>query len=173
MSGTAPIHRQAGLMRRVLRGMQSFWTELTAVRPTRESVRAKLMRVVSSTTIIALLVAGAALPWHDLTVYRHSWASDLSTEAGILSISMAPALAFDDQAAAERNLVALEARSQVLVAALYLPSGELYADYVRAGATAPPAQLPRVVAGTRISGERVELTQLIVRNGEWLGKIYF
>ena len=172
MSGTAPIHRQAGLMRRVLRGMQSFWTELTAVRPTRESVRAKLMRVVSSTTIIALLVAGAALLWHDLTVYRHSWTSDLSTEAGILSISMAPALAFDDQAAAERNLVALEARSQVLVAALYLPSGELYADYVRAGATAPPAQLPRVVAGTRISGERVELTQLIVRNGEWLGTIY-
>jgi hypothetical protein len=169
MSGAAPFNRERGLMRRVLRGAQSFLAELTAVRPARESVRAKLMRVVSLTTVIALLVAGSALLWHDLTVYRHSWTSDLTTEASILSISMAPALAFDDQAAAERNLVALEARSQVLVAALYLPSGELYADYVRSGATAPPARLPRVVAGTRISGERVELTQLIVRNGEWLG----
>jgi PAS domain S-box-containing protein len=159
-------------MRRVLRGIESFWAELTAVRPTRESVRTKLMRVVSLTAVMALLVAGAALLWHDLTVYRHSWTSDLSTEAGILSISMAPALAFDDQAAAERNLVALEARSQVLVAALYLPSGELYADYVRSGATAPPPRLPGVVPGTRVSGERVELTQLIVRNGEWLGTIY-
>jgi PAS domain S-box-containing protein len=159
-------------MRAVLRDIASFWAELTTFRPARESVRAKLMGVVSLTTVIALLVAGSALLWHDLTAYRQSWTSDLTTEAGILSISMAPALAFDDQAAAERNLVALEARSQVLVAALYLPSGELYADYVRSGATPPPARLPRAIAGTRISGERVALTQLIVRNGEWLGTIY-
>jgi PAS domain S-box-containing protein len=137
-----------------------------------ESVRAKLMRVVSLTTVTALLVAGAALLWHDLTVYRHSWTSDLTTEAAILSISMAPALAFDDQAAAERNLVALEARPQVLVAALYLPDGQLYANYVRAGAARPPLRLPGVAAGTRIAGDRVELTQRIVRNGEWLGTIY-
>jgi PAS domain S-box-containing protein len=160
------------LLRRVLRGMTPFWRELTAARRTRETVRGKLMGVVSSTTVIALLVAGAALLWYDLAVYRHSWTSDLTTEASILSISMAPALAFDDQAAAERNLVALEARERVLVAALYLPSGELYADYVRAGAAAPAARLANAVAGVRTSGERVELTQRIVRNGEWLGTIY-
>ncbi|HEY4973340.1 MAG TPA: PAS domain-containing protein, partial [Steroidobacteraceae bacterium] len=160
------------LMRRVLRGMRFFWAEITAVRRTRESVRGKLMGVVSATTVTALLVAGSALLWHDLTAYRHSWTSDLTTEASILSISMGPALAFDDQAAAERNLVALEARPQVLVAALYLPSGELYADYVRSGAGAPPSHLPPASAGARTSGERVELTQRIVRNGEWLGTIY-
>ena len=152
--------------------MQSFWAELTAARRTRESVRGKLMRVVSLTTVIALLVAGSALLWHELTAYRHSWTSDLTTEAAILSIAMAPALEFDDQAAAERNLVALEARPQVLVAALYLPGGELYADYVRSGASPPPRLLPNVAAGARTSGEHVELTQRIMRNGEWLGTIY-
>jgi PAS domain S-box-containing protein len=164
--------RVAALMRRLLRAVQSFWGELTAVRRTRETVRGKLMRVVSLTTVIALLVAGSALLWHELTAYRHSWTSDLTTEAAILSIAMAPALEFDDQAAAERNLVALEARPQMLVAALYLPGGELYADYVRSGASPPPRLLPNVVAGTRTSGEHVELTQLIMRNGEWLGTIY-
>ena len=159
-------------MRPIARAVVSLWNELTAVRRTRESVRAKLMRVVSLTTVIALLVAGSALLWHDLTVYRHSWTSELTTEAGILSISLAPALAFDDKGGAERNLVALEARPQVLVAALYLPSGELYADYVRFGAAPPASHLPSVNAGTRVSGERVELTQLIVRDGEWLGTIY-
>jgi signal transduction histidine kinase/ActR/RegA family two-component response regulator len=154
-----------------VRAIKLFWTELTAARRTRESVRGKLMRVVSLTTVIALLVAGAALLWHDLTVYRQSWTSDLTTEANILSISMAPALAFDDQAAAERDLVALEARPQVLLAALYLPNGELYADYVRSGAAPPPPQLPSAITGMRISGERVELTQRIIRNGEWLGTI--
>src|ERR1700728_4385819 len=58
-------HREGALMRRVLRGVESFWAELTADRPTRESVRAKLMRVVSLTTVIALLVAGSALRWPD------------------------------------------------------------------------------------------------------------
>jgi PAS domain S-box-containing protein len=164
--------REAALMRALLRAMRSFWAELTAARRTRETVRGKLMRVVSLTTVIALLVAGSALLWHELTAYRHSWTSDLTTEAAILSIAMAPALEFDDQAAAERNLVALEARPQVLVAALYLPGGELYADYVRSGAPPPPRLLPNIVAGTRTSGEHVELTQLIMRNGEWLGTIY-
>jgi PAS domain S-box-containing protein len=159
-------------MQRVLRAMRSFLAELTAARRTRESVRGKLMRVVSLTTVIALLVAGSALLWHELTAYRHSWNSDLTTEAAILSIAMAPALEFDDQAAAERNLVALEARPQVLVAALYLPGGDLYADYVRSGAAAPPRLHPNVVDGTRTFGERIELTQRIVRNGEWLGTIY-
>jgi PAS domain S-box-containing protein len=171
MSGPVASRKDKPMLR-VLRGMRLFWDEITAVRRTRESVRGKLMGVVSVTTVTALVVAGSALLWHDLTAYRHSWTSDLTTEASILSISMAPALAFDDQAAAERNLVALEARPQVLVAALYQPSGELYADYVRSGAAAPPAQLPSAIAGARTSGERVELTQRIVRNGEWLGTIY-
>ena len=45
--------------------------------------------------------------------------------------------------AAERNLVALQARPQLLVAALYLPGGDLYADYVRPGSPAPPSPPPR------------------------------
>ena len=81
-------------MQRVLRAMQSFLAELTAARRTRESVRGKLMRVVSLTTVIALLVAGSALLWHELTAYRHSWTSDLTTEAAILSIAMQTLQAF-------------------------------------------------------------------------------
>jgi len=174
----APGTREVGLMRRMLRGVVRSTAlaleELTAVRRTRQSVRGKLMKVVSLTTVIALLVAGAALLWHDLIEYRKSWTSDLQTEAGILSMSLAPAVAFDDQAAAERNLVALQARPQLLVAALYLPSGELYAEYVRPGALAPPPRLTGVSASStaRTAGERVELTARIVRNGEWLGSIY-
>jgi hypothetical protein len=53
------------LMRRLLRGIRVFWGELTEVRRTSGSVRGKLMSVVSLTTVIALLVAGSALLWHD------------------------------------------------------------------------------------------------------------
>jgi signal transduction histidine kinase/ActR/RegA family two-component response regulator/HAMP domain-containing protein len=142
------------------------------VRPSaaKGSVRGRLMRVVLLTTCIAVWVAGAALLTLDLSVYRKSWASDLSNEAAILARSTAPALEFDDHAVAERNLAALQARPQVLVAAIYAANGKIYASYVRPGTSAPPPAAP--VPGLRMTGERIELAQPIQRKGETLGVIY-
>jgi PAS domain S-box-containing protein len=137
----------------------------------RRSVRAKLMRVVLVTTAIALCCAGAAMLTHDLSVYRHSWASDLSNEASILALSTAPALAFDDRQVAKKVLEALHNRPSVLAAALYSADGNLYASYSRMGNVAAPAGVPPL-QGVVVSGDRVELTQPVVRGGEALGTIY-
>ncbi len=141
------------------------------LRRLRYSVRGKLIAVVVATTIIAVLVAGVAMLSHDLTVYRRSWTSDLSTQANILALSTAPALLFDDRDTATRNLSALQARPEVQVAAIYNRNGALYAKYVRAGADPPPAQLPHPTFGSRIAGERIQLIQPILQKGEWLGTI--
>jgi signal transduction histidine kinase/CheY-like chemotaxis protein len=146
------------------------WVE--RLRLLRYSVRGKLIAVVVATTIIAVLVAGVAMLSHDLTVYRKSWLSDLSTQASILALSTAPALLFDDRDTATRNLSALQARPEVLVAALYNRKGALYARYVRPGASMPPALLTRPSFGSQIEGERIQLIQPILRQGEWLGTIY-
>ena len=136
----------------------------------RRSVRRRLMRLVLLTTGIAVWVAGLAMLTYDLAVYRKSWAADLSTQAAILALSSAPALEFDDRAAAERNLAALQSRRHVLVAVLYTANGKPYASYVRGGeAPAPP--LARS-AFLRMSGEQVELEQPVQRGGETLGYIY-
>ncbi len=125
------------------------------------------------TTAIALLVAGMlAMLTHDLSVYRKSWVSDLSTEASILALSTAPALAFDDREVAQRNLAALRVRPAVLVAALYSPDGALYASFVRQGVLPPAPRLPITSVGTHISGQYVDLSQPVVFNGERLGTIY-
>ncbi len=125
------------------------------------------------TTAIALMVAGAAMLTHDLVESRHNWAADLATEAQILALSTAPALAFDDHDVAVRNLAALQARSAVRAAALYSPTGRLYAQYVRPGEELAPAELGIAPAeSTRITGERVEVTHRIIQHGEWLGTIY-
>ncbi|MGH8206203.1 MAG: PAS domain-containing protein [Steroidobacteraceae bacterium] len=136
------------------------------------SVRSKLMVVVVQTTGIALLLAAAAMSAQDLTAYRQARSAQLETEASILALATAPALAFDDRAAAERGLAALRAHSAVLAAALYGTDGRLFARYVRAHQAAPPARLATSRAGAVNSGENVELTQRIVQNGEWLGTIY-
>jgi signal transduction histidine kinase/CheY-like chemotaxis protein len=136
----------------------------------RGTVRARLMRVVLVTTAIAIGLAGSAMLTHDLLVRRSSWVSDLSTEAAILALSTAPALEFDDQDLAERNVSALQARREVLVAALYTANGDLYASYVRGKANLPGHL--RNGEFLRMQGALVELARPVRRGGETLGFIY-
>jgi PAS domain S-box-containing protein len=148
------------------------WEALKSVRHIRRSVRGKMVGLVLLTTFIVLLVSGIAILIHDLAVYRSSWASDVATEANILALSTAPAMAFDNHEIATRDLEALQARSSMLVAALYKPDGTLYAQYVRTGEHPPPRHGPPIAEGVIIHGERVEIAQRISYNKEFLGTIY-
>ena len=147
-----------------------FFAPLPSFVGVRNTVRGKLMRVVLLTTLIALFVTGFAMLTVDLTRFQKSWASDLSTEASILAVSIAPALAFNDHEAAVRNLSALKARTRVMAAALYAADGTVYASFVRDGEAPLPSQPPH--AGIRAVGQQVEYVQQIVRNGEVLGTLY-
>ena len=138
----------------------------------RRSVGRKLMLVALVTTAIALLVAGISLLTRDLHAYRVGLGSDLQAEAGILALSTAPALAFDDHATATRNVAALSARSNVLAVAIYGAHGRLFAQYARAGESPPPQSVPRVAGGLQFRDDHLEITHPIVQNGEWLGTIY-
>lgn len=162
----------AKLMRALRAASDFLSTRVLPVRHPHGSMRGKIMGVVLITTVSALLVAGITLLTHDLNNYRQSWAADLSTEAGILALSTAPALQFDDHKVALQNLSALQAHSAILSAALYLPDGSLYADYEKSGEAPPPQQLTSVSAITQVSGEHIEVIQPILRKGERLGTIY-
>jgi len=137
----------------------------------RPSVRGKLMRVVLLTTATAVLIAGIAMLTRDLTVYRQYWATDVESQATVIALAVAPALAFDDHETAEAYLLALRARPRILLAALYDAHGELYASYVREGQAPPPVQAPNI-AGVHISGARVDLARRVVRGSDVLGTLY-
>ena len=154
------------------RRIRGVTAALVAGRYAPRSVGGKIMVFVVLTTAIALLVAGIALVLHDLRENRAAWASDLATEGSILALSTAPALAFDDRQSAEQNLAALQVRPSVSAAALYTPDGHIYARYARSGELALPDRAPNAASGISIQGERVELVQPIVQNGERLGTIY-
>jgi methyl-accepting chemotaxis protein len=137
----------------------------------RRSVRGKLMRLVTVTNAVAVCVAGIGMLLYDLSVYRGSWAAELTTQATILAVSVAPALEFDDREVAQRNLEAMRIRSRLLIAALYGADGKLYAAYTRSGSGLLPPPTPPPT-GEVVAGERVELSQPVVHNGEFLGTIY-
>ena len=149
-----------------------MWRALKALRRPRHSISGRLMFVVLLTTVLALLVTGGALLVTDLRDSRRAWADDASTEASILALSVAPALSFDDRAAASRSLSALQAKPSIVIAALYSPQGDLYTYYARVEDVRAPESMPELSAGVHTNGERVELLRPIVQNGELLGTIY-
>jgi PAS domain S-box-containing protein len=136
------------------------------------SVRAKLIGLVLLTTALALLVSSIAILAYDLTVYRKSWTAGLQTQAGILALSTAPALAFDDRSVAERNLAALQARPDVIAAAIYTPSGQRYAHYARANEQELDLKQTALDPGAYVAGERVDIIHEVVQNDELLGTIH-
>jgi two-component system, sensor histidine kinase len=140
--------------------------------PARRSLRGWILSLVLLTTGLSLLIASLAMVGQDLQRYRRNASLDLTTQANIIALSSASALLFDDRAVAERNLQALRVRPDVLCAALYRADGRLYADFLRTGATPPPARWTSDADALRILGDHIELSRPVVQNGEHIGTVY-
>jgi PAS domain S-box-containing protein len=145
---------------------------LGSMRHARRSLSGKLMIVVLATTAIALTAAGAALLFTDLNDNRDSLADDLSTEAGIISLAVQPALSFNDRELAQRTLNALQARASIQTAGLYTADGGLFVQYSRPGTQSAPLRVPASEPGVHIDGGRIELVRPISLGSEILGAIY-
>jgi two-component system, sensor histidine kinase len=145
---------------------------LAALRRPRHSLSGRVMSVVLLTTALALVIAGAGLLLTDLRGSRQAWAEDIATQADILVLSVAPALSFEDRAAASRSLNALQAKPSVAVAAVYSPTGDLYTYYARSVDALPSKRLPELSEGVHVRGDRVELLRPVVQSSETLGTIY-
>jgi len=78
------------------------------------SIRDKVMYVVLATTFVALVVAAVALVVYETITYRDATIADLTTQADLLALTSAPALAFNDPGAASENLSMMRVRPGVL-----------------------------------------------------------
>jgi PAS domain S-box-containing protein len=150
------------------------WRAILSIRHARRSLAGRMMLVMLVTTTIALVSAGAAMMYTDVRDHRAAWAEDLRTEAGILALSVTPALQFDDLQQAQQSLNALQARESIHAAALYNTDGTQFAQYMRTGQPPPPPAMPRLLPGdgVHVDGERVLVMKPVSSGGELLGTIY-
>ncbi|NVM77888.1 hypothetical protein FHW83_003711 [Duganella sp. SG902] len=106
------------------------------------SVRHKLLLLVLVTNLCALALAGVSLLYHDLGDNRDTTVRELTSIAAILGQGSALAIEFDDAKVANENLALLRANPNILTAAIYNASGQLFASYRRDdSAPAAPATL--------------------------------
>jgi signal transduction histidine kinase/CheY-like chemotaxis protein len=135
------------------------------------SVRRKVMVITIVTTFAALLVSVLALLSYEAREYRDFLVNDLTTQADILAVNAAPALAFKDTEAADANLALLANRSGIVAAAIYTLDGSLFATYQRAGRE---VRFPVSVGsqGPQVEGNDLTFFHPVVSNGELLGTVF-
>ena len=120
----------------------------------------------------ALLVAGLSLAVADLQQDYRTWIAGRETDARIIALTIAPALAFDDVETARNNLAALRARESIRIAAAYGSDGALQAWFTRSPEIEVPPSLPSLSLGAHPERGRIEVLQSVELQGEVLGTVY-
>lgn len=135
-------------------------------------IRRKLMLVIMLTSAFGLLLAGSLTILHEWESYRRLMTEDLSTMAEVIGDQSTAALSFNDPKAARENLGALQAKPEVVAAAIYTPAGGLFAEYHRRGQREAPVPVKAEAAGHRFHDGYLELFRPIRQRDEKLGMVY-
>jgi PAS domain S-box-containing protein len=136
------------------------------------SIKRKLMLIAMVTSSLALLVASVGFLAYDLTAFRARMSHDLMTQAEIVGANSMAALAFQDKKATREILAALEAKDEIVAAAIYAPDGTVFTDYQRDAAHAvslPPGPRPD---GSFSDGRAMRVFYAIVLHDQTLGTLY-
>jgi signal transduction histidine kinase/ActR/RegA family two-component response regulator len=102
------------------------------------SIRHKLTIIVAVTCAAALLVASSIIFVYDLRSSEAALARDVHSTAELVAANTAAALTFDDTRAAHDTLGALEAKTNVVWAAIYDDAGHRFAQRALPGHPGPP-----------------------------------
>lgn len=136
------------------------------------TVRHKILLMVLAVNVCTLLVAGAALLYHDLVAAREGAANDLYTLAGIVGEGSTASLQFDDPKVATESLSHLRAHQNIRAAAIYDAQGRPFAYYRAADAASDALPATPAVDGTFIAGSRLAVSRPILAEKEKLGSVY-
>jgi len=136
------------------------------------SIRHKLNFILAATTVLALLMAGLALVLIDLRSQVKAMERELVTQADIIALVSAPALAFDDAKVAAENLSVMRAQPNIAVAALFGAQGRLFASFRPADRLGEDVPLKAKAAGVGMDAEWLRVWRPIVSNKEQVGTVY-
>jgi PAS domain S-box-containing protein len=136
------------------------------------SIRHKQMLIITLTSTVALLLAGAAFVTCEVFAFRDGMVQHLSTLAGVIANNSATALKFNVQQDGVQMLAQLRADPAIVAAALYTADGKLLAESYSTGLSlgAKPPVLP--TCGYVFNRTHLLLAQPIRQGEEVIGTIY-
>ena len=135
------------------------------------SLRARLLAIVMSTTLVALVLALLGTLAANAWVLHQRNVSDLQNHAQLVGRMTSPALMFDDPVLARENIAQFGTLPRIHAAAIYDESGRLFADFSAPGQSDRPPDEPGS-PGTQLAGADVVVVAPILRAGEQVGTVY-
>ena len=135
------------------------------------SIKRKLTLLTMLTSGIAVVLSSACFLVYDLVTFRNLLSQDLVTEAEIVAYNSAAAVAFDDEPAANVQLSALTAKSDLVAAVLYDETGRIFAHYYRSDGPTPAPPAPFDGKQYRFTGQYMEAFSPVTLKGERVGTL--
>ncbi|MGB8354697.1 MAG: ATP-binding protein [Chthoniobacteraceae bacterium] len=134
-------------------------------------IRRKLMVIIMLTAFVALLLMRLIFFTYEFLTFRQATLKQLSTVGKVIAANSTAALAFDNQDDAQEILAALKADQNVVAAALYDKSGQLFAKYP---ADVPGSLLPVAPESAGYHYRKLSLIgfQPVEQAGRNLGTLY-
>jgi len=142
--------------------------------PRPRSIAARLSWMNALVSGIALMLAYVSFLAYNLVTSRQAAIDNLTSEAQIIGSNSESAIDFNDPYAAQTTLSALSNSSDIVSAAIYTQSGQLFAQYAPNGnPLAPPRTLSEGVARySWKTGIDVLVGSRIVQQGKPIGAVY-
>ncbi len=119
-------------------------------------------------SLLLLLIAGVAIGVLSERALKNQMAREAGAQADLLASAVSGALAFDDRAAAQDYVDAVQVNPNVLAAAIYDENDRLVASFARPGETIRPFALPRGRI-TRFQDGRLIVVRPVEQGGQRLG----
>jgi len=135
------------------------------------SIKKKLVSIQILTACTVLALAGAAFIIEDISAFRRTMVSNLSSTALIIGENNVSPLLFLDSDAAREILASLEVEPHIINACIYDAAGEIFATYTKAGEE--DFAFPAVAADSySFNDEHLVLFKEIIYNEEKVGTVY-
>ncbi len=131
----------------------------------------KVTMITAIACAVAMVIGGIGFIAIDLTSFRARMSHDLETQAGLVGTNLSGAITFGDVPAMRETLAILQARPEIVMAAVYDAQGDLLASYVSDGAPETPAAHITRKRGLQADRQSLECTQDIVASGNNQGAI--
>lgn len=124
-----------------------------------------------STGVVSVLLAVAGFVLYELNTFKDLMVRDLKAKAEITGMNCAASILFVNKDDALETLRVLESQSNIIQAAIYDGSGDLFVSFVRNGreTTAP---IRPGSDGSRFSPDEIQVFHPIVLNGNRIGTIF-
>ena len=136
----------------------------------RAPIRQKLMLIAMVTTGGALLLAGAAIIYFNVSRFREEMKRDLVSLADIAAQNSTGALSFNDTNAARDTLSALHSRASIIGAALYDSHQKLFYPWSPVNGAVFPTHPEK--DGPRFQDGSLVVFRPVILKGERIGTVY-